>query len=363
MSVRVSSLFAALVLVLAACSADEGATTTSAAAPEQTVSPTGQQPEPAVLSYTLEPGSVLTYEVDLVQQIDLTSEGDGSAVGEEEIPGEMSISLTGTTTLTHSISEGPEAGTYEVRIQGEFDDLSVEGTSDGEPVESGDIPEVAEMAPIDVTIVVDDKGRSVAQGAEQGDLGGVLGGPEGFGDLTPGTDLGRLVGPPLPEEPVTVGDTWSDTIETPMLMGGDGESIATDTTSELTGTDSIAGEDVLVIDTQMVTSSIEFDLAEFLAGFFSALAPEGASAEDNAELEALMEDLRLLFNIDEVVEDATTWFDAEAGVARQAELASSTHMTMDVNMPDETTGEMLGLMLDMTVDQTVTYRLVDSTTS
>lgn len=363
MPFRQLSLFAVLALVLAACSADEGATTTSATASEQITTTSVPQPEPTLLSYTLEPGSSFTYEVDLAQQIDLTSEGDGTAVGDEEIPGEMSISLTGTTTLTHSISEGPEPGTYEVRIQGEFDDLSVAGSSDGEPVESGDVPEVAEMAPIDVTIIVDDKGRSVAQGPDQGDLGGVLGGLEGFGDLTSGTDLGRLVGPPLPEEPVTVGDTWSDTIETPMLMGGDGESIATETTSELTGTDSIAGEDVLVIDTQMVTSGIEFDLAELLAGFFSALAPEDASAEDIAELDALMEDLRFLFNIDEVVEDATTWFDAEVGVARQAEFVSSTHVTMDLNMPDETTGEMLGFMLDMTVDQTVTYRLVDSTTS
>lgn len=361
MPFRKLSLFAALALVLAACSPDEGANTSSAAASEPTT--TTSAPQPELLSYTLEPGSSFTYEVDLDQQIDLTSEGDGTAVGDEEIPAQMSISLTGTTPFTYTVSEGPEPGTFEVRIEGEFGDLSVAGTVDGEPVESDDVPEMAEMAPIDVTIVVDEHGNPVSRGGEQSDFGNALGGLEGFGDITPGPDLGRLVGPPLPEEPVTVGDTWSDTVETPSVLGGEGESITTETTSEVIGTDSIAGADVLVIETQITTSSIEFDLAEFLAGFLSALAPEGASAEDTAELEAMMEDLRFLLNIDEVVEDATTWFDAGAGVARQAEFASSTHMTMDVNMPDETTGEMLGFMLDMTVEQTTIYRLIDSTTS
>ncbi len=360
MPFRKLSLLAVLALVLAACSADESATTTSATVSEQTTTTPGQQPEPTLLSYTLEPGSSFTYEVDLDQQIDLTSEGDGAAVGDEEIPAQMSISLTGTTTFTHSVSEGPEPGTYEVRIEGEFDDLSVAGTVGGEPVESDEVPEVAEMAPIDATIIVDEHGNPVSRGAEQGDFGGALSGLGGLGDISPGPDLGRLVGPPLPEEPVTVGDTWSDTIETPMLMGGEGESITTETTSELTGTDSIAGVDVLVIETQMVTSMIEFDLGEFLVGFFSEFAPEDASPEDTAELDALMEDLRLLFNIDETVEEMTTWFDADAGVARQAEFVSSTHMTMDVNMPDETTGEMAGFTLDMTVDQTTIHRLVDS---
>lgn len=363
MPFRKLSLFAALALVLAACSADEGSTTSSAAASEQTTTTSAPQPEPMLLSYTLEPGSSFTYEVDLDQQIDLTSEGDGTAVGDEEIPAQMSISLTGTTPFTYTVSEGPEPGTFEVRIEGEFGDLSVAGTVDGEPVESDDVPEMAEMAPIDVTIVVDEHGNPVSRGGEQSDFGNALGGLEGFGDITPGPDLGRLVGPPLPEEPVTVGDTWSDTVETPSVLGGEGKSITTETTSEVIGTDSIAGADVLVIETQITTSSIEFDLAEFLAGFLSALAPEGASAEDTAELEAMMEDLRFLLNIDEVVEDATTWFDAGAGVARQAEFVSSTHMTMDVNMPDETTGEMLGFMLDMTVEQTTIYRLIDSTTS
>lgn len=275
----------------------------------------------------------------------------------------MSIALDGSTTFTHSVAEGPEPGTYEVTIQGEFTDLRVEGTIDGEPVEPGDVPGVAEMEPIDVTIVVDEQGNIVSQPDEMGDLfGGDLGGLGGLGgleNLAPGAEVGRLVGPPLPDGPVTVGDTWTETIEIPMPMGLDGNPVTTEISSEVTGTETIDGEEVLVIETEMITSTIEFDLAEFLIGFFSAFLPDDASDEDRAELDALIEDLRFLFIIDESVGNMTTWFDAEAGLARQADLDSETHMIMDLNMPDDSTGEMRGFILDMNIDQTVTYRLID----
>jgi hypothetical protein len=31
---------------------------------------------------------------------------------------------------------------------------------------------------------------------------------------------------------------------------------------------------------------------------------------------------------------------------------------MDMNVPDETTGEMAGFVMDMTLDQDITYRLI-----
>lgn len=318
---------------------------------------TEPQPEAVLLSYTLEPGSSFTYEVDLEQRIDLTSEGDGSAVGDEDLPGEMSILVSGTTDFTHTVAEGPEAGTYEVRIQGVFDDMSVEGRIDGAPVQQGDIPEVAELSPIDVTVIVDEQGNLIPQESDLDSLGGALGGLEGLGAFAAGTDLGRLVGPLLPDEPVTVGDIWVETIETPTPMGVN-EPITTETTSVVTGTGTVDGEEVLVIDTLMVTSMIEFDLAEFLIGFFSAFMPDDASPEDQAELDALTEDLKFQFSIDESSGEMTTWFDARAGVARQAEFQSSVHMIMDINMPDQVTGELIELILDMTIDQAANYRLV-----
>lgn len=363
MSFRTLTFLTALVLALAACTGDgEAADTTSTS--DATTTTSDPAPEAMLLTYSLQPGSSFSYEVTLDQQIDLTTEGDGAAMGDEELPGSMSISLDGTTIFNHTVAEGPEPGTYEVTIQGEFADLSIEGTIDGEPVQSDDVPDVAEMEPIDLTIIVDEQGNLISEPGEIGDLfGGELGGLGGLGgleNLAPGNDLGRLVGPPLPEEPVTVGDTWSETREIPMPMGLQGNPVTMEINNEVTGTDTVDGEDVLVIETEMITSPIEFDLAEFLVGFFSAFLGEDASEEDRAELDALIEDLRFLFIVDESVGNMTTWFDAEAGLARQAELDGETNLIMDLNMPDEITGEMTGLILDMDVDQTVTYRLVDS---
>ncbi len=362
MRLRLLSILSVFALVVTACGAGEADQSNTSALQQTTTTQSG--PEAILLSYSLEPGTTYTYEVDLDQGIVMTSEGDGAVAGDEDMPGNMSLQLDGSTTFTHTVAEGPEPGTYEITIRGEFTDLNVAGTVDGAEVAPGEIPDIADMPPIDMTILVDEQGNAIPRGDETGDLfGGDLGALGALGGLetfTQGGDLGRLVGPPLSDGPVTVGDSWSETIEMPMMMGLDGDPVTTVITSEVTDTDTLDGHDVFVIETEMVTSMIEFDLAEFLIGFFEAFLPEDASGEDQAELDALVADLRFLMNIDETVGEMTTLFDAESGLARQADFASQTHMIMDLNMPDQATGEMMGFVLDMNINQKVTYRLVDS---
>lgn len=362
MRLRAVVTIVALAVTLAGCGGEETAQSTTVPEPSTTTSTTEGVPEAIPLGYFFEPGTTLTHEVDLDQHIDLMSEGDGARAGSEQMPGSMAISLTGTTTFTHTVAEGPEPGTFAITIQGEFTDLTVEGTVDGEEVAPGDVPDVADIAPIDVTIVVDAHGHPISQDVPTGDLFGGdlggLGGLSGLESLGPGTDLARLVGPSFPDEPVTVGDTWSETIDVPMMMGLEGDPVVTEVTSEITGIDNVDGQDLYVIDTEMVTSKIEFDLAEFLIGFFQAFLPEGATEEDQAQLDALMEDMRFLMTIDETVGNLTTLFDPVAGLARRADFTGDTHLVMDLNMPDQTTGEMGGFTLDMSVDQSVSYRLV-----
>lgn len=354
---RSLSLATVLALVLAACGG------TSA---DPSISPESETPavEAVLLSYSLAAGDEFQYEVGLDQHIEMSASGDPSLMGGEDLPGEASVDVAGTATFAHVISDGPEPGTYEVHITGEFTDVSVTGTIDGESIDSTETPEFAAIEPIDVTVIVDEQGNIVHEGGDIEDpLGGILGDLGALGGgagPAPGHDPGQFIGPPLSDDEVTVGDTWTDEIETPGL----GEDpIVTSITSTVSGVEELDGTDVLVIDSNAVTSLIEFDLAEFFAGMFGAMAPEGASTEETAEFEAMMGQLQFLISVDGTTADSRTWFDAEAGVAKQSETTSATSISMDMNIPDEVTGEMAGLVMDMTLDQDVTYRLISGPTA
>jgi hypothetical protein len=358
---RQLSILAALALVLAACAQTSGGSTTTST--EDTTTTTTPPVEAVLLSYSLSAGDEYQYEVDLNQHIELNTTGDPSLMDGEEVPGEASVDLAGTATFTHVVSVGPEPGTFEVHITGEFGGLTVTGTVDGEPFESEEAPDFASLDPIDVTVVVDEQGNLVEQdlsGAED-PLAGMFGdlGPLGGGAPAPGLDPGKFVGPSFSDEEVAVGDTWTDEIETP----GFGEDpVVTSITSTVTGTEDLDGTEVYVIETNSTTSLIEFDLAEFFAGMFGAFA-EDATAEEAAELDAMLDQLQFLIRVDGTTAHSQTWFDVEAGLARQSETTSSTEISMDMNVPDETTAEMVGFVMDMSLDQDITYRLIGGPTA
>jgi hypothetical protein len=348
MNKRLLSLIAVCALALAACGD-----------PDQTGPSTPvDAPDAALLSYSLEVGDEYQYEVGIDQHIDVEATGDRTAMG-EELPGSASIDMSGTGTFTHVVSAGPEDGTYEIHITGDFGDLAVTGTVDGEPVDESHAPDFAAMEPIDATVVIDDQGNVVSVDGEAVDdpMAGLFG---GLGSMSspsaPGLDPGQFFGPLFSDAEVTVGDTWSDEIETPGL---DEDPIVTSVTSTITGVEEVDGAQVYVIDTTTSTSLIEFDLAEFFRGMFGAFAPEGASAEDTAEFEEAMSQLKFLMTIDDTSSQGTSRFDAEAGVVRSTDRSAGSHVTMDVTMPDEATSDLVEFQMDMTLDQDLTYRLID----
>jgi hypothetical protein len=362
MRIRTISLLAALAIVATACggAATEGISTTTI--PEDTTTTTEVQttPDAQRLSYSLEPGTSYEYEVGLDQQIEVTTEGDASALGDEEIPGNLSVSIQGITKFTHTVEAGPDPDTFEITITGDFTDMEVTGTMDGEPIVNSELPEFAQMDPVEVTVLVDGQGNVITpeKDDEFGDLfGGGLGDLESLGGIGglggSGVEFGHI-GPQFPDEEVTVGDTWTDTVEIPMM---EGDPVTTEILSEVVGTDTVDGAEVLVIETHSVTSMIEFDLAQFLLGFFMAFAPDSTEGSDDL---SDLEDLRFLFSIDETVTDLTTWFDPEAGYARQADYSGGVHFVMDLNMPDDESGEMIAFVMDMSVIQKVTYRLTSA---
>jgi hypothetical protein len=345
----------ALALVAAACG--------QSSADSTTVPTTEPAPEAVQLSYSFEPGTTFQYEVSFDQQLNMSTTGDSAALGEEEMPGQADLGISGVTTFTHTVEEGAEPGTFDITILGDFTDLTVTGTVDGEPVDSGEIPELADIEPVETTITVDEQGNVLSTGEEDLGLGGVLGGdPSALGALgSPNMDFGTSIGPPLADREVTVGDTWSETLEEPMPFGE--QTITTTVENEVTGTDTIDGADVFVIETISTTSLIEFDLAEMMIGFFAAFMPEEATPEERAEVEAMMANLRFLMTIQPSDYTTTSWFDPAAGYARRAETAGSSQITFDVNFPDEATGETVAFAMDMAIDQTVSYHLVDASSA
>lgn len=351
-------LFSALALLLVSCGSPSAVDETTI--PEVTT--TAPQVEAALLSYTLEPGTTHTYEVDVDQKVDMVATGDAAAMGEEDVPGEMSLEMAGTVTLTHSVAAGPAAGTFEVTISGDYSDVEVTGTIDGEPVSGDDVPDFATLDPIDVTLIVDEQGNVIPEEGPQDGMLGALGGLGGFdalAQLGANGSLGQLLGPPLSDEEVTVGDTWSETIEVPTLPEDD--PVTTVIESEVVGAEELDGHDVLVIDTVTTTSPIDFDLAELLLGFMFAFSPEEATDEELAEMEALADELRFAFHVDETVTDMTSRFDPEAGLSRQGDTSTAVRMVFDIKVPDEETGELVAFAMDMTMSVNHSYRLVGST--
>jgi hypothetical protein len=356
MTKRSVTLVAILALLLGACA---GTTETTTTAGNTTTTSAPPSVEAVLLSYSLTAGDVFQYEVGLDQHIEIEASGDASAMGEEEIPGEASVVLAGTAVFTHTVADGPEQGTYEIHITGEFEDVSVTGTVDGETVDSSEVPDFASMEPVDVTVVVDEQGNVIGAGGEdiEDPFAGLFGGLESMNGSAPapGLDPGQFFGPLFSDEEVAVGDTWSDDVETPGL--GD-EPLVTSVTNTITGVEQFDGVDVYLIDTASTTSPIEFDLAEFFRGLLGAFIPEEATADETAEFEELMSQLRFLINIDDTSADGTSRFDSEAGIIRQSEIAAATHIGMDMMIPDETSGEMIGFQMEMTLDQNISYHLI-----
>lgn len=349
------SLISALAILIAACGEQTADTTV---APTSTEAPTTTEfPAAVLLSYNFEPGTTSRYEVEFVQNIVMSASGDPSVMGGEEVPGTADLEVSGLTTFTQTVEAGAEPGTFDITVVGDFSDLTVTGTADGEPVDPEEIPDLAEIDPVRTTFTVDEQGNilSSTDGSVGGDpLAGDFGALGGMG--TPGMEFGSLVGPSLAEREVTVGDSWSETIEEPMPFGGEG--ITTSVENRVTGTETVEGVEVFVIETTSTTTAIEFDLGQMMIGFFESFMPEEATDEERAELEAMMEDLRFLMTVEPSTYLTTTWFDPDAGQALRSESSGATQMTFDVNFPDEATGEMVAFAMDMTLDQQVFYRFL-----
>lgn len=341
----------AVALILAACGGGATVTTTT----DSTTTTSALPMETQVLAYHLTAGAVYTYDVELSQKIDMTAEGSGEAIGDEEIPGAANIEISAKGAFTYSIAAGPEAGTYEVTITGEFTEVSATGVVDGEQIDSGEVPGFAEIPPVDMTIIVDEQGNIVPEKSDIEDpMAGMFGGME---DLTgiPGSDPAQFFGPPFGDESVTVGSNWESVYETP---GPGSDPIVTTTRASVTGTETVAGVELLVIRSETDVSPIDFDLAEFFIGFFTAFMPTDPTPEEQANLDAMVEGLRFAISVDATHSVSTTRFDPESGITHDFDTSNTSNVGMDINFPDDASGELTGFVMEMRLDQTISLELV-----
>lgn len=321
-------------------------------------------PEAKVLAYAYEPDSSLTYQVDLDQQITMFADGDAEAMDSgEELPLDAQLGVVASSLMTYDVYPGPEEGTYEVVITADFSEADVNGTVNGESIsdlEEGSLTgDLASLEPISSSVIIDEAGNIISESGADLDVFG-----SGLGELggLATDELGRPVGPVFPtDKPLTVGDTWSETVTE---EGPNGEQISASVTYTVIDAQTIGDATTLVIEGVSETDAIDIDFTEFFRAFFEGFASLGGEegGELPPEMEEMLDQLEFRISIAPSSSVATTWFDPDSGLVRRVESESSVSMTMVFRGPDETTGEVVGFEMEMTLDQEATIALVEEST-
>lgn len=318
------AVFLGAALVAAACSSGAGEPSGTSTIPTTTA----PQAEPAVFTYSYTAGDTYRYDLRLQQHVTMHTEtsDDPTFFGSGETPSDVDVTSTVAGSIDYTIGDGPEPGTVRLDISGVFDDLSVEGTIDGEPaadsdLQDGTVPDLIEVP--DVTVVVDESGRIVSvNGEATPDDAGVLGDPfAGVAGITSG-GIDRPFGPQFPDRPLAVGDTWTEEITEPIPDLD--QEMTSSVTYTVTGLDTIDGHDVAVIEFTAANSGIEIDLGEAFQAMFDAFAGMAEDAGDTADIPTI----EFVVSVDDSEGSGTFWFDQKAGVVRQVDQTYTVPMTM-----------------------------------
>ena len=403
MKTRTRAVVAALALVMAACAGGTNSTdttvddasefaaveapattapsdtTTTTQAPETTTTtvapaddasaallPSGSVPPPEakVLAYAYEPDSSLTYRVDLDQQITMFADGDAETMDSgEELPLDALLGVVGSSLMTYDVYPGPEQGTYEVVITADFSDAEITGTVNGQSISDLDegslTGDLASLEPISTSVIIDEAGNVISDISADLDVFG-----SGLGELggLATDELGRPVGPVFPtDQPLTVGDSWSETVTE---EGPNGETISASVTYTVIDAQTIGDATTLVIEGLTETDAIDIDFTEFFRAFFEGFASLGGEEDGELppEMQEMLDQLEFRISIEPSSSVATTWFDPDSGLVRRVESESNVSMTMVFRGPDEATGEVVGFEMEMTLVQDATIALVESST-
>jgi len=348
---RTRILLAAFALALAGCGS--AATTTTEA--NQPTTTTRSEVPAAVFAYSYTAGDSYTYDISLAQHIAMTTkvEGDPGMFGNADAPSNVDVDTNIDGTVVYDLSAGPEADTTTLHISGIFDNVSVEGTVDGEPVtdadvQSGTVPDLVEVP--DTTIVLDKYGRPVSvDGTTVPSDSQFFGDPFAlFGGLTSG-GLDQPFGPEFPDHPLTVGDSWTE--EQSQDIPDTGQTVATSVTYTVTGTDTIDGHEVMTIDFTASSSGADIDLGQMFQALMEGFASMGQDTSTTVDIPTI----EFVVSLGETSGSGTYWFDQEAGIVRKVQqtyaIPMSMHMAVSSSEGNGSTD------LQMSIESTVNAQL------
>lgn len=361
-----------LLLVLAACGGDAGtsgtsavtqttsayapgATTPEAGAPETTPEPTAA-PEAATLRYGYEDGEQLGYA--FTQNITQHMTIDAAGAGQAGIPGDTDTAMTMEGSIAVTSTELAGGGTR-VRFAMDIERLSGQITAGDERIDLSD-PALADQLtsiPLEYEVVIDEQGRVVdlaieAAGASVdvtpwlelfgGDTSGLMG---GFANET-------MFGiPAFPEGPVEVGTTW-EVDNSQEVFGLSIEASAVYTVTAIEG-------DVVTIDVQTSVGSLSMssdDLIEMLTALSDEQMAEVFGTPISAgDIEQVFGMLSFEMRSEPSSGTGTVRFNMADGVTISSSTSMDQIITMVMTIPDESTGEMMEMALDM--EQSVAFEL------
>ena len=375
---RRTALLIILAVIVAAC----GAPADELTADEPTADATAPAPAPdsddgsgsdaaapsagsARFAYSYSAGDSYTFAFDMVQDIVLSIEAEGDAAffdASDAPPNEVEAQVTIAGTVSYTVAPGPDPDTHLLNITGTFDEVTVTGTIDGEPIEDqfdlaeAGAPDLVQVP--DLTLLIDSQGNVLEtelDGEEFPDLNMFADPFSSFANITSG-GLTSHFGPAFPDEMLKVGSTWGDSFSEDVMD----QTITTETNYTVTGFEDVEGVETAVIDIASSFSGVTIDLGDFFSMLFQGFAELGEElgAEGEATEVSIPEDLGLDFLITLEPSDTsgTAWFDPEAGITRKYTQDTAVAMTMDFAIDDGT--QKGSVLMDMSFGITLDVVLV-----
>jgi hypothetical protein len=338
----------ALALVAAACSPAVDSTDNDLAPSSSTTTPAS--PTAISLSYLYEPGTTLTYDLVVSQDIAFDADGGAEGFGEVEFPIDADLTTQSAGTAVYTIGDAPGNGTVSLTITAAMHSTEASGTLNDDEVtsidEGGIAADLARINPVNVELTFSRLGR-VMRGDEIDPqvLGASLASLTGLADDL----LAQPIGPVFVEDPVAVGDSWEVSEE---RQGPNGPLPAH---SVSTVEEVVDGR--YVIRTTTIADGYVVDFSEQFRQLFLGFSDLEEGVEIPAEVQEQLESIEFSITVAESVTTEVVEFDPETGLVVSSIRTSELQLTMVFRSPDETTGDLNGFDIRLDLSQTARFTL------